>query len=150
MRLSPAGWRRVELEEVAEIQTGLAKGSVKFDDPIELPYLRVANVQDGYLDLTEVKTVQVERRRVDRYRLRHGDVLLTEGGDFDKLGRGAVAGQCLCAQPLLSPHNGKPDADQQVDPIREHRRWARCLWRQGLCTAADGAAPADRGNGFLP
>jgi len=55
---------------------------------VALPYLRVANVQDGYFDLREVKTITVERTEVDRYRLRKNDVLLTEGGDLDKLGRG--------------------------------------------------------------
>jgi type I restriction enzyme S subunit len=50
----------------------------------------VANVQDGYVDTSDLKTVRVLRSEVDRYRLEPGDVLLTEGGDFDKLGRGAV------------------------------------------------------------
>jgi type I restriction enzyme S subunit len=60
------------------------------EECVELPYLRVANVQDGYLDLSEIKTINVHRDKVNRYRLEKGDVLLTEGGDFDKLGRGAV------------------------------------------------------------
>ena len=34
--------------------------------------------------------VRVPRTDVQRYALRNGDLLLTEGGDFDKLGRGAV------------------------------------------------------------
>lgn len=54
------------------------------------PYLSVANVKDGYLDLSEVKNIVVERERVDRYLLKYGDVLMTEGGDLDKLGRGTV------------------------------------------------------------
>lgn len=57
---------------------------------VELPYLRVANVQNGYIDTAEVKTVRVLESEVDRFSLSPGDVLLTEGGDFDKLGRGAV------------------------------------------------------------
>jgi type I restriction enzyme S subunit len=57
---------------------------------VELPYLRVANVQDGYLDLREVKTVRLPAATVEKYVLRPGDVLMNEGGDFDKLGRGAV------------------------------------------------------------
>ncbi|HNO80335.1 MAG TPA: restriction endonuclease subunit S [Phycisphaerae bacterium] len=81
-------WRR--LEELATVQTGLALGQNHVADPVELPYLRVANVQDGYFDLSEVKTVRVERNRIGRYRLLPGDVLLTEGGDFDKLGRGHI------------------------------------------------------------
>jgi type I restriction enzyme S subunit len=50
----------------------------------------VANVQDGYLDLTEVKEIDVPLYQIDRFTLRSGDVLLTEGGDFDKLGRGSI------------------------------------------------------------
>jgi len=86
----PPGWRVEPLERVATIQTGLPKGRRKLQDPLRLPYLRVANVQDGYLDLSELKTIEVERARVERYRLWPGDVLLTEGGDLDKLGRGTV------------------------------------------------------------
>ena len=54
------------------------------------PYLRVANVQDGYLDLAEIKEIEVPAAQVERFSLRNGDVLLTEGGDFDKLGRGSI------------------------------------------------------------
>jgi type I restriction enzyme, S subunit len=86
----PTEWKSFQLREIAEIQTGLAKGKKTFKDPLELPYLRVANVQAGHLDLSEVKTVTVERADVERYGLKDGDVLLTEGGDFDKLGRGTL------------------------------------------------------------
>jgi type I restriction enzyme S subunit len=55
-----------------------------------MPYLRVANVQDGHFDLSEVKEIEVPRESVKRFRVKAGDILLTEGGDFDKLGRGAV------------------------------------------------------------
>lgn len=88
----PDGWTQLPLHEVAEIRTGIAKGKQGLRDPVSLPYLRVANVQDGYFDLDEVKTIAVERADVERYSLRAGDVLMTEGGDFDKLGRGAVWG----------------------------------------------------------
>lgn len=84
----PVDWGIVRLAQVATFQTGIAKGKKGIKDPVELPYLRVANVQDGYLDLREVKTITVARAEVERYRLRKNDVLLTEGGDFDKLGRG--------------------------------------------------------------
>ncbi len=85
------GWQRCQLSEVAFIQTGTAKGR-SFGDrkTVELPYLRVANVQAGHLDLDEIKTIRIAKSEKDRYRLQPGDLLLTEGGDFDKLGRGAV------------------------------------------------------------
>jgi len=87
----PEAWTATTLEEVATIQTGAAKGR-KFgdDETVDVPYLRVANVQDGHLDLREVKVLRIRQSEVERYRLRNGDVVLTEGGDFDKLGRGFI------------------------------------------------------------
>ena len=87
----PEGWDVVPLENCAVVQTGAAKGR-KFGgaEVVQVPYLRVANVQDGYLDLAEMKTISIRRSELNRYRLQQGDVLMTEGGDFDKLGRGFV------------------------------------------------------------
>jgi type I restriction enzyme S subunit len=85
-----AHWRITSLENVAEIQTGLSKSASRQGEFVTLPYLRVANVQDGHFDLPEIKEIEVPKAAVDRFRVRDGDVLLTEGGDFDKLGRGAV------------------------------------------------------------
>ncbi|PNI06239.1 restriction endonuclease subunit S [Vibrio diazotrophicus] len=86
----PNGWNRKPLLKVADIRTGVAKGKKGLKDPIQVPYLRVANVQDGHIDLSEVKTIEIERHQLERYSLQAGDVLMTEGGDFDKLGRGDV------------------------------------------------------------
>lgn len=86
----PSGWRKVSLEDIAHVQTGLAIGKAVNGDSVTMPYLRVANVQDGYLDLSEVKEIVVSSRDVERFSLQHEDVLMTEGGDFDKLGRGCV------------------------------------------------------------
>lgn len=88
---SPEAWTVRTLGDIAEVRSGLAKNSKRvLADPVEVAYLRVANVQDGYLDLSEVKSIQLERARLGRYRLQPGDVLLNEGGDIDKLGRGDV------------------------------------------------------------
>ncbi len=84
----PAGWDLVALKRVAEIQTGLTLGKVYEGPLIERPYLRVANVQDGHLDLDEVSTIEVPASVAERVELRVNDVLMTEGGDLDKLGRG--------------------------------------------------------------
>jgi type I restriction enzyme S subunit len=86
----PEAWDQVTLGDVAHIQTGIAKGKSVEADAVSLPYLRVANVQDGHFDLSEIKTIEVPSTSVERYRLRAGDVLFTEGGDLDKLGRGDV------------------------------------------------------------
>lgn len=83
--------RTLRLDEVAEVVSGVTKGR-KLDgqEVVEVPYLRVANVQAGFLDLSELKTIPASRDEVDRLAVRPGDVLMTEGGDFDKLGRGAM------------------------------------------------------------
>lgn len=87
----PSSWQILPLQEVAQLQAGLALNSkLKIHEPVNVPYLRVANVQAGYIELNDLKTVVVEKSTMQRFLLLAGDVLLTEGGDFDKLGRGAV------------------------------------------------------------
>jgi len=87
----PEHWEIKRLKFVSDLQTGLTLGK-KYEDRelVTRPYLRVANVQDGYLDLETITEVQIPPEDVERYELRPGDVLMTEGGDFDKLGRGYV------------------------------------------------------------
>jgi type I restriction enzyme S subunit len=87
-------FKKTKLSEVADVVSGVAKGKkYKETNLIEIPYMRVANVQDGYLDLEEIKNLKVPQKEIDRYLLEKGDVLLTEGGDPDKLGRGHVWNQ---------------------------------------------------------
>lgn len=84
-------WSFGRLEEHSKIASGVAKGQ-RYGNTrtVEVPYLRVANVQDGYLDLSEIKTIRVPPDDVEALRLQSGDIVMTEGGDFDKLGRGAI------------------------------------------------------------
>lgn len=87
----PAHWGITRLKFVASVQTGIAKGKdIGGKVTVSVPYLRVANVQDGFLALDNVTSIDIEPAQLDRYRLRPGDVLMNEGGDFDKLGRGAI------------------------------------------------------------
>lgn len=88
----PAGWRWARLHEIAEVVGGVTKDAAKQSDPAVplVPYLRVANVQRGYLDLDHVSEIRVPEAKVQKLELRAGDVLLNEGGDRDKLGRGWV------------------------------------------------------------
>ena len=87
----PGGWEVKLLSQIAEIRGGIAKNSnISVVDPITVYYLRVANVQDGFLDLTEMSEIQLSRGDLRRYSVLPGDVLMNEGGDLDKLGRGAI------------------------------------------------------------
>lgn len=79
------------LVDLAEIRSGIAKNSnAAITNPVFVHYLRVANVQDGFLDLTEMSQLQVSRHDIKRYAVLPGDMLMNEGGDLDKLGRGAL------------------------------------------------------------
>lgn len=87
----PAVWPTARLDEIADIGTGVTLGrELGASSSSEHPYLRVANVQDGYIDTSDVKSIRILPSEYSRYALKKGDILLTEGGDFDKLGRGAV------------------------------------------------------------
>ena len=88
----PSGWRLERLSDIAVIQSGLALGKRRKSGEtlVDVPYVRVANVQRGYLDLEDVRTVQATEKEVARLALRPGDILMNEGGDRDKLGRGWV------------------------------------------------------------
>lgn len=88
----PAEWRKTQLRHCAAIKSGITLGKKyeKTDSLVERPYLRVANVQDGYVDLSVLTTIEITQNEDLKYRLRAGDVLMTEGGDRDKLGRGCV------------------------------------------------------------
>lgn len=87
----PTGWELKKLKHLGQVRSGLTKGKdSEGKETVELPYLRVANVQDGYLDLREILTIPVEIDAIERFSLMEGDVLMNEGGDYDKVGRGAV------------------------------------------------------------
>lgn len=86
----PQGWDLVMLKRVCEIRGGLTLGKAYEGPLVERPYLRVANVQDGYVHLEDVSTIELPLAVAERTSLLAGDVLMTEGGDLDKLGRGVV------------------------------------------------------------
>lgn len=87
----PSTWTKQRLKDIAGVIGGITKDSKKQNvEDEELPYLRVANVQRGYLDLSEMKTIRVPKQKLETLLLKPGDVLFNEGGDIDKLGRGWV------------------------------------------------------------
>jgi len=84
------GWRMLELRDVADVRSGITKGR-KTKNPLHVvPFIRAANVQSGYLDLTLIKTIEVTTAEIERFRLVAGDVLMIEGGNAEHLGRGWI------------------------------------------------------------
>lgn len=84
-------WQESTLDTLADVVSGITKGrKIRETELIEVPYMAVSNVKDGYIDWTTVKTIMATKQEIEQYRLLPYDVLMTEGGDPDKLGRGSV------------------------------------------------------------
>jgi type I restriction enzyme S subunit len=88
----PDAWAWASLESLSFLVGGLTKGQKRkgTERLRAVPYLRVANVQRGHLDLSEVKEIEATEQEIEELQLQPGDVLLNEGGDRDKLGRGWI------------------------------------------------------------
>jgi type I restriction enzyme S subunit len=82
----------MRLRELAVLKGGITKGNKRSRTSATrlVPYLRVANVQRGFLDLDEVKEIEADESEINALQLQSGDVLFNEGGDRDKLGRGWI------------------------------------------------------------
>ncbi|GKW10844.1 restriction endonuclease subunit S [Pectobacterium sp. IFB5596] len=87
----PQGWVWCRFEDIVDIQSGITKGrNLVGRELISVPYLRVANVQRGYLDLSEIKTIEIPADEKEKYHVKLNDLLITEGGDWDTVGRTTV------------------------------------------------------------
>lgn len=78
------------LGSITDITSGITKGRRAGSAVRSVPYLAVANVQAGQLDLANIKEIDATEDEISKYRLHRDDILLTEGGDPDKLGRGTI------------------------------------------------------------
>ena len=89
--LNSMQWPEKTLERMADIVSGITKGRKTTETDLqEVPYMAVSNIKDGYIDWTTVKTILATRQEIEQYRLMPDDILMTEGGDPDKVGRGAI------------------------------------------------------------
>ena len=91
MLLNSLEWPEKPLEGLADIVSGITKGRKTTETGlIEVPYMAVSNVKSGYIDWTTIKTILATKQEIEQYRLMPDDILMTEGGDPDKVGRGAI------------------------------------------------------------
>ncbi|MCK8584572.1 restriction endonuclease subunit S [Yersinia ruckeri] len=87
----PVGWEWCRFEDIVDIQSGITKGrKLQGRKLVTVPYLSVANVQRGYIDLSVVKTTEIPLEEMEKYKVYNSDLLITEGGDWDKVGRTAI------------------------------------------------------------
>lgn len=91
----PADIRRAKypskmLGEIAQVSYGIAKSPANRPGRQARPYLRVANVQRGELNLSEIKFIDVPDSELNAVRLQRGDLLVCEGNSADLVGRPAI------------------------------------------------------------
>ncbi|MBK8095628.1 MAG: restriction endonuclease subunit S [Planctomycetes bacterium] len=82
----PSGWKLLPLAEVAEVCLGKMLDK-KRTSGVPMPYLRNINVRWGHIDRSDLLTMPFQAHELERFGLRHGDVLVCEGGEP---GRAAV------------------------------------------------------------
>lgn len=87
----PAHWAVAPFDELAVVIGGVTKGrNLKGRETVACPYLAVANVQRGFFKLEGLKTIEIASDELEKYAVHEGDLLITEGGDWDKVGRTAI------------------------------------------------------------
>lgn len=79
-----------DMSEVGDIQMGRQLSPKYKTGQNSRPYLRVANVFDGYIDTSDVGEMDFSDTEFAIYRLQKGDVLLNEGQSRELVGRSAI------------------------------------------------------------
>jgi type I restriction enzyme, S subunit len=84
-------WPLSVIGAVSDVQGGLQVTTARKNLPLEVPYLRVANVYRGFLDLSEIKTIRATAAEASRTTLVKNDLLVVEGhGNPNEIGRCAL------------------------------------------------------------
>jgi type I restriction enzyme S subunit len=96
----PRGWAKAKVGEVGQVQLGRQRSPEHHQGPQMRPYLRVANVFEGFIDTSDIMSMNFNDADYERFALRSGDVLLNEGQSKELVGRpaiynGEVPGSCF-------------------------------------------------------
>jgi len=86
----PRGWCWARVSEVGEVKLGRQRSPEHHNGPHMRPYLRVANVFEDRIDLSDVLEMNFTPDEYEIYRLLPGDVLLNEGQSLELVGRPAM------------------------------------------------------------
>jgi len=100
----PPHWTVRRIDEVGDVQLGQQRHPKYENGSNVRPYLRVANVLDGWIDFSDVNRMHFPEADVEKFELIPGDILLNEGQSFDLVGRSAIyRGDVpgLCCQKTL-------------------------------------------------
>ena len=110
----PKGWCCGKVNDVGDVKLGRQRSPEHHNGPYMRPYLRVANVYEDRIDLSDVMEMNFTPQEYETYCLQHGDILLNEGQSLEWVGRPAmyrdeVPGACF--QNTLVRFRTKPGVD---------------------------------------
>ena len=112
----PQGWSWSLVDDVGEVRLGRQRSPKHHTGPNMRPYLRVANVFEDRIDLSDVKTMNFTPEEFDVFRLRFGDILLNEGQSLELVGRPTMyRGEIdnVCFQNTLIRFRASEDVDPE-------------------------------------
>ena len=87
----PVGWQWATTDEIGHVQLGRQRSPKNRSKDFPVKYIRAANITVNGLDLTDVMDMEFSTDEVERYRLRSGDLVLSEAsGSPEHVGKPAV------------------------------------------------------------
>jgi type I restriction enzyme, S subunit len=86
----PIDWQCIKVREAGKVQLGRQRSPKHHQGTHMRPYLRVANVFEDRIDLSDVKEMNFTPAEYEIYKLEDGDILLNEGQSPEYLGRPAM------------------------------------------------------------
>jgi type I restriction enzyme S subunit len=83
-------WTQVRVEDVGDVQLGRQRAPQYQTGNFTRPYVRVANVFEDRIDISDLLSMDFDKSDYTRYRLEYGDILLNEGQSTELVGRPAM------------------------------------------------------------
>lgn len=105
----PKGWCWATVDMVGDVLLGRQRAPQYLTGKHSRPYLRVANIKDDHIDFSDVETMDFDDDHFAKYRLREGDILVSEGQSLELVGQSAIYRdqiEGLCFQKTL--HRFRP------------------------------------------
>ncbi|MCX6968550.1 MAG: restriction endonuclease subunit S [Verrucomicrobia bacterium] len=84
------GWMLLKVGVAGRVQLGRQRAPQYQSGKHTRPYVRVANVYEDRLALSDVLSMDFDREDFEAHRLEHGDILLNEGQSTELVGRTAM------------------------------------------------------------
>jgi len=96
----PAGWCWASVDAVGDVLLGRQRAPQYLTGKWTRPYLRVANIKDDAINLSDIEQMDFDPAHFKKYRLEAGDILVSEGQSPELLGqsaifRGGIEGLCF-------------------------------------------------------